>query len=318
MYIDNINKICLKNFGQLPEKIIRNETGISSYVYTIMYPTIKYVIKISENSSLITGSTYWFNQLKNLDIPIPKIISLNTEEKPSYCIMTFLEGEDLGKVYKYLDDNDKKNIANQMFYYQNEAKKISSVNGFGYLNSRNDMENKKSSWNEVILAEIERSEERIIKNNIFPVKYVNYLKNYYKFFEKYFSEIKPVPFFDDLTTKNVLIKDGNISGIVDLDWVCFGDRLYVIALCQMSLLNMNCDLSYINYWKKLENLTNKQEIVFLFYILIFCVDFMSEKGMKFNKEIQEEVKPKEIYTLENIYSIYNSKIKKMMNLKNND
>ena len=313
MYIENINKICLKHFGQLPEKINRNETGISSYVYTIVYPKIKYIIKISENSSLISGSTYWYDQLKNLDLPIPKIISLNTEETPSYCIMTFLEGEDLGKVYNYLSENDKKNIADQMFYYQNEAKKIPYVNGFGYLNSLNDIKNKKSSWYEVVSDHIKRSEERIIKNKIFPIKYVNYLKNYIKYFEKYFYKVKSIPFFDDLTTKNVLIKDGKISGIVDLDWVCFGDRLYVIALCQMSLLNMNYDIIYINYWKNLENLTKEQKIVFLFYILVFCVDFMSEKGMKFNKEIIEEVRPEDKAILENIFSIYNCKLKKMIN-----
>ena len=74
----------------------------------------------------------------------------------------------------------------------------------------------------------------------------------------------------------------------------------------------------INYWKKLENLTKEQENVFLFYILVFCVDFMSEIGMKFNKEIQEEVKEEDKSNIENIFSIYNCKLKKMTNLNNND
>ena len=315
MYIEKIKKICQQQFNQLPKDIYRNETGISSYVYTIVYQKEKYIIKLSEKSSIISGSIYWFNQLKNLDLPIPKIISVNIEENPSYCIMTFLEGKDLGLVYKSLNDNQKKNIANQMFYYQNELKKIRPIDGYGYLNSYDDTINKKESWNEVVWAHIIRAEERIKNNKIFTIKYVNIVKKYFKYFEEYFLEIKSIPFFDDLTTKNVLIDNGKITGIVDLDWICFGDRLYVIALCQTSLLNMNCDLSYINYWKDLEKLTENQEKALLFYILVFCIDFMSEKGMKFNKDITEVFRKEDINILENIFLIYSNKLEKEINVK---
>jgi len=309
------NKICLKHFSKEPNDIYRNETGLSSYVYIVIYSQEKYVIKISDNNQIISGSIFWFNNLKNLDLPIPKIISMNITQPPFYCIMTFLEGEDLGKVYTSLSENQKKDIAKQMFYYQNEAKKISTVNGYGYLNSYEDNLNKKSSWKEVVYAQIKRAEERIIKNKIFSNKYVNSVKQYFNYFDKYFSEIKPTPFFDDLTTKNVLIKDGKISGIVDLDWICFGDRLFVIALTQMSLLNKGYDISYIIYWKQLEELTDEQESALLFYILVFCIDFMSEKGTKFNKDDVEEVKIEDVIKLEKIFLDYEKKLKEAINIQ---
>ena len=315
MYKEIVNKICLKHFSKEPNDIYRNETGLSSYVYIVIYSQEKYVIKISDNNQIISGSIFWFNNLKNLDLPIPKIISMNITQPPFYCIMTFLEGEDLGKVYTSLSENQKKDIAKQMFYYQNEAKKISTVNGYGYLNSYEDNLNKKSSWKEVVYAQIKRAEERIIKNKIFSNKYVNSVKQYFNYFDKYFSEIKPTPFFDDLTTKNVLIKDGKISGIVDLDWICFGDRLFVIALTQMSLLNKGYDISYIIYWKQLEELTDEQESALLFYILVFCIDFMSEKGTKFNKDDVEEVKIEDVIKLEKIFLDYEKKLKEAINIQ---
>ena len=315
MYKEIVNKICLKHFNKEPKDIYRNETGLSSYVYIVTYSQEKYVIKISDNNQIISGSTFWFNNLKNLDLPIPKIISMNITQPPFYCIMTFLEGEDLGKVYTSLSENQKKDIAKQMFYYQNEAKKIMSVNSYGYLNSYEDNLNKKSSWKEVVYAQIKRAEERIIKNKIFSNKYVNSVKQYFNYFDKYFSEIKPTPFFDDLTTKNVLIKDGKISGIVDLDWICFGDRLFVIALTQMSLLNKGYDISYIIYWKQLEELTDEQESALLFYILVFCIDFMSEKGTKFNKDDVEEVKIEDVIKLEKIFLDYEKKLKEAINIQ---
>ena len=111
-----------------------------------------------------------------------------------------------------------------------------------------------------------------------------------------------------------MIKDGKISGIVDLDWICFGDRLFVIALCQMSLINKGYDISYINYWKQLEELTEEQEVAFLFYILVFCINFMSEKGTKFNKDQVEEVKMEDITKLEKIFLDYEKKLKNVINI----
>jgi len=43
--------------------------------------------------------------------------------------------------------------------------------------------------------------------------------------EPYFETVKPTPFLDDLTTKNVLIENGELSGIIDVDFVCYGDPL---------------------------------------------------------------------------------------------
>jgi len=106
-----VKQICLKHFGKEPKDIYRNETGLSSYVYIAAYDQEKFVIKISENENIISGSTFWFNNLKNLDLPIPKIISMNITQYPFYCIMTFLEGEDLGKIYTSLTEDQKKDIA---------------------------------------------------------------------------------------------------------------------------------------------------------------------------------------------------------------
>ena len=36
-------------------------------------------------------------------------------------------------------------------------------------------------------------------------------------------QVRPVCFLDDLTTKNVLISEGRLSGVVDFDWICQGD-----------------------------------------------------------------------------------------------
>jgi aminoglycoside phosphotransferase (APT) family kinase protein len=47
--------------------------------------------------------------------------------------------------------------------------------------------------------------------------------------EAYFARVRPVCFLDDLTTKNLLIDRGAVSGVIDLDFVCYGDPLLSVG-----------------------------------------------------------------------------------------
>lgn len=91
-------------------------------------------------------------------------------------------------------------------------------------------------------------------------------------------------FLDDTTTKNVLIDQGQLSGIVDVDTVCFGDPLLTPALTQMALLKSAFDTDYISFWAEalLLNLGGRRHLAL--YTAIFCVIFLSELGQQFNKE----------------------------------
>ena len=49
--------------------------------------------------------------------------------------------------------------------------------------------------------------------------------------------MEPICFLDDLTIKNVIVAEGKLQGIVDFDWVCYGDPLYMIALTQTAVVS---------------------------------------------------------------------------------
>ena len=53
--------------------------------------------------------------------------------------------------------------------------------------------------------------------------------------EKYFSSVQPTCFLDDLTTKNVIVQNGELRGLVDFDVVCYGDPLYWLALTRAAV-----------------------------------------------------------------------------------
>ena len=304
MYLETVNKIFDDVFNGKPTEIIRNTVGLAGYVYTVVFNDTKYVIKISDDKNLILGSTYWLNKVKDLDIPTPCVIAENLVNAPYYFVMSFIPGNDLGLVYSSLLKSEKIIIAKKIIGFQKEIKKLPMAKGFGSLNSYEDSENICSSWEESLLNDINRAEEGIIKNGIFSVEYVLKLKKIVPYFKEYFSSVKPVPFLDDITTKNVLIHEGKLSGIIDLDWISFGDEVLFLGLVTMALLSMKADLDYADYLKDEMNLNEMQERALKFYVLMFCVIFMSEKGMCFNQAEPMKVSEEEKMLLQEIFNRY--------------
>ena len=304
MYLETVNKICDDVFNGKPTEIIRNTVGLAGYVYTVVFNDTKYVIKISDDKNLIIGSTYWLNKVKDLDIPTPCVIAENLVNAPYYFVMSFIPGKDLGLVYSSLLKSEKKIIAKKIIGFQKEIKKLPMAKGFGSLNSYEDSENICSSWEESLLNDINRAEEAIINNGIFSVEYVLKLKKIVPYFKEYFNSIKPVPFLDDITTKNVLIHEGKLSGIIDLDWISFGDEVLFLGLVTMALLSMKADLDYADYLKDEMNLNEMQERALKFYVLMFCVIFMSEKGMCFNQAEPMKVSEEDKMLLQEIFNRY--------------
>ena len=304
MYLETVNKICDDVFNGKPTEIIRNTVGLAGYVYTVVFNDTKYVIKISDDKNLIIGSTYWLNKVKNLDIPTPCVIAENLVNAPYYFVMSFIPGKDLGLVYSSLLKSEKKIIAKKIIGFQKEIKKLPMAKGFGSLNSYEDSENICTSWEESLLNDINRAEEAIINNGIFSVEYVLKLKKIVPYFKEYFNSIKPVPFLDDITTKNVLIHEGKLLGIIDLDWISFGDEVLFLGLVTMALLSMKADIDYADYLKDEMNLNDMQERALKFYVLMFCVIFMSEKGMCFNQTEPMKVSEEEKMLLQEIFNRY--------------
>ena len=104
---------------------------------------------------------------------------------------------------------------------------------------------------------------------------------YSRLIEDYFAAVRPVPYLDDISTKNLLIRSGRVSGVIDVDWMGIGDKLTYVAMTNMALLNMECDTMYVQYILEEMQVTAVQRRAFLFYTLMFCVDFMGERGMQF-------------------------------------
>lgn len=95
-------------------------------------------------------------------------------------------------------------------------------------------------------------------------------------FQPYFMEVPPICFLDDTTTKNVIMLDGVLQGLVDFDWVAYGDPLYLIGLVQMAVAaDAPGGQFYVEELCRLWPVTRFQRTVVDFYSAIFASHFLA-------------------------------------------
>lgn len=290
-----VNVISIKRFS----------TGLCHDVYDVMLENHKeVVIRIATESSLneLKGGVYWFEKLKPLGIPLPEIIEFNFESEYPYVIMERLAGTDLGNVYDELSMEEKMNLATEIVNIQKIVTRMPKGEGYGFATSYDDpILRLNKSWKDVIVNSLLRSKKRIEETGVCSAKPIELLFTRLERFDDYFQRRKPVPFLDDITTKNVIMHNGRLNGIVDIDTVCFGDKVYNFALTKMALLSQKSKTDYIDYLAHVYHLSDEQLEVLDFYAAVCCVDFLSEIGQPFNSDEVPEIDEERVAFLESIF-----------------
>ncbi len=283
-----VNQICLNTFGTIPNRINRCVIGQGNYVYKVTYTDNTYIVRCSPEKEAYAMTVHWLDILSDIGIPIPKVIGKGHFNDFDYLILTYIDGVDIGEVYPKLTSEEKKQIAKEVVDIQNKV---------SCLNISTD---KNWSWKNIICELLDRAENRIIQNGFFDVEKVQRLRQELDKMEPYFSNIKATPYLDDISTKNLLIHNGRLSGIIDIDEMGFGDKLSYVALTYMALLNDGYETDYVDYILAEMNPSVDERKAFLFYTLVYCVDFMGERGMCFMDK-QIAVSPQIVDKLNTIY-----------------
>lgn len=278
-----ISQLCINYFSENPKSIERCAVGHGNYVYIVTYAGDKYVIRCSLERNAYENTIHWLEQLTSIDIPVPKVIGNGEFEEYEYLILSYIEGEDLGIVYPQLKADDKKAIAKEIVYIQN---KVAALGIEKYIEPQ-------WTWCRSFVQDmLERASQRIVKNGYFEVERVERLWGQVAQLEEYFANVKPVAYLDDISSKNLMIHNGQISGIIDVDWIGIGDKLTYVALTNMALLNSEYNTDYVQYILEEMQVSDIEKKAVLFYTLVFCVDFMGERGMQFmdkRVEVNEQI-----------------------------
>src|SRR6185437_13594070 len=212
----------------------------------------------------------WHERLRQVGVPVPALLYADANPAGGFPVMVLerLPGRDLAFEYSDMTAEQKRALAAAIVDIQRRVGTLPQASGFGFATSYADA-GLRANWLNVVLADLERSQRRIETAGVVDARHVERVGERVRACESYLCAIEPQPFLDDLTTKNVLVYQGRLSGVVDTDCVCFGDPLFTVALTWMALLSQRLETDYIDYWREHLELTGKQEQTLRLYTAVF-------------------------------------------------
>lgn len=250
-------------------QIERCGIGIANYVFLVSTEAEKFVLRCSREEDAYEDTVHWLGKLSVCGIPIPAVLFEGKYGNYSYLVLSYIPGDDIGNVYHKLSDSQKKQIAGEVIEIQRKVSKIHIRPDAAW------------TWNGTIRELLDRAEERMQAKQHFDSSKIAVVRTLQHEIQAYLDHIQPIPYLDDISTKNLLICEGRLSGIIDIDWMGFGDMLTFVAMTKVALLNMDLDTRYIDYLLEEIHPDTAAYKAFVFYCLVYCVDFMGERGMQF-------------------------------------
>lgn len=194
-------------------------------------------------------------------------------------VMERLAGTDLGHVLQDLSPTSSRRVAEAVAEAQLATARSGHSTRFGY--AATPAQAPHDNWAGVVAAHIDRSRRRITANGLFPLQVIADAERLFARHHAAISAVAPLPFLHDTTTKNVIVSPaGTLSGIVDVDDLCFGDARYAAALTAAAMSGWDGAQDYVGAW--LARTGQRRDALFEFYVATFLLDFMAEHGTRFN------------------------------------
>ncbi len=269
--------------NEKPRSSTRMTTGDQHFVFAVNTSNSEYVLRMTDlaQKNKFISAIDWQEKLIPLGIPLAKFINIDLDGKHSQfpaLLMKRLPGDDLCNVYSTLTDLDKRNLAQEIVRIQALTTSLPDGPGYGIAVSYEQLP-ENNSWYDFLLGRLLLCEENIKKNAIFAAHLVTKAIAIAKTIEDDLASITPRPFLWDASERNVIIDKGKITGIVDVDEVCFGDPLFVIGLTHVALENEGHDTLYTDYWAQALELDKKAQVRLEFYRLFYAIIFMRKHSM---------------------------------------
>jgi aminoglycoside phosphotransferase (APT) family kinase protein len=107
--------------------------------------------------------------------------------------------------------------------------------------------------------------------------------NLFAEYKPYFDTVKPVTYIGDISSKNVMIHQGEFNGLVDLDGLTQGDPLEAIGRIKLSWYGTHHGNVYTNAVMDNLGLNAKQRKLVLMYALLNQFAWTCDNGIQSNQ-----------------------------------
>jgi len=162
------------------------------------------------------------------------VSDLSASQRPfAILVLEKIEGRDLRHELASMTDAQVTALAGHIAGFQRKVATLRPGKGFGYVGIGEIGPHR--SWWEMVRPGPSRTDA----NGPVPEPLLRSLHRQIELAEPYLRAVPPTCFLDDITMKNVLIADGSLTGLIDFDYVCYGDPLYWLGLTTTGAI---CDI----------------------------------------------------------------------------
>ncbi len=286
---DTVKTIVLHSMKMQPRSIKRITIGLDNEVYSFRANNKSYIVRINAKDSL-KGSEKYIPIFRSLKIKVPKIIASDyskTTVPYNWQIMTKLDGQDLKYAISKLNHNEISKIAKEIARIVKKLLKLPTNGKFGSVGlDDNDL---KSSQKDKVIDMLREIKRRNATTGIVKKKYIDLFEHLIDEHTSYFENVKSQFYFDDINYKNVMIYNGKFNGLVDLDYIAYGDYLESIGRIMANGFGKDNGDYYTNaVMDELHLNANKRKIVMLWAIL-HRIFWLSEEGIQFNQNTSTKI-----------------------------
>jgi len=256
------------------------------------------VVRLShpDNRAELAGGVFWHDQVRQVGVAVAVVLDHDVAADQPYMVLDRLAGTDLGNVFDKLTLEQLRGVANSVVEMQHRAGQLPPASGFGYaLNYDTPLA---SDWHTVLGSAVARSAEAIDRVGAVDPRFARLVNDKLEKSKPLVAEVAPVPFLHDATTKNVIVANGQVTGLVDIDEMAFGDPLWAIALTNMSLLSARRPVDYINFLLAAHPDQAAADARLQLYTAIFCLGFLAELGQPHNQASALPIDPDHQHHLE--------------------
>ncbi len=268
--------------GRPPTGIRRFATGSSHYVYEALFgDRDPVVLRIGGEAAHaeMAGARRLSGLLRPRGVPLPAILGEDLGADLPWLVLQRLPGSDLGAVVAGLSDGQLERIAAGVASAQAIVAATGSAGLYGYAAVPERAPQR--TWSRVLEDNLDRSRKRIVSAGLFDPRLVDRGEAAVAAARDRLDRMPATPFLHDTTTKNVIVApDGSLSGIVDVDDLCFGDPRYAAALTLAALSGYGGPSGYVEHW--LRHAGAEDDAMFRLYVVVLLLDLMGEHGNVFN------------------------------------
>lgn len=182
-------------------------------------------VRVSRSRDTFAFTGHNLNALRQLGLPVSTVLAAGARAASgSFVILDWIAGRDLQFEFAHLSRPQATRIAETVNGWQQRVARLPESKGFGWapIGGHASVERWTDLFGTPSAATPANTASRLehLRHRLRTVR---------RSLEAYFSTVRPTCFLDDLTTRNVIVESGQLRGLIDVDFVCYGDPLLAIG-----------------------------------------------------------------------------------------